>query len=97
MRKKKSKSRLSLWVTDEAKGMIADLADRAGEDTLAGVVRRSLALYSQLLELEDSGGEIVVYQDGEDDGRLLEIPRGDEFGSDYRGFRHKNKARTGAE
>ena len=58
-------TKLSLSLTEKARQQMEKLRDRTDADTLAEVVRRSLALYDFIVQQREDGGKFYVEADGE--------------------------------
>jgi hypothetical protein len=47
-------------MTKEVKDLLMDLRDRTGADSLAEVVRRSVAVYDHLWQKKEEGASLIV-------------------------------------
>ena len=59
-KKNQTTQRLTLNMTGAVRSQLEDLRERTGADTLAEVVRHSLALYVFIVKERESGGKLFV-------------------------------------
>ena len=54
--------RLNLEIHPDVKARLDDLQNRTHAASLTEVIRRSLALYNLVVDLQDEGGRIVIHK-----------------------------------
>ena len=56
----REKVRLNLEIHPDVKARLDDLQDRTQAASLTEVIRRSLALYNLVVDLQEEGGRIII-------------------------------------
>ncbi|MCP3933950.1 MAG: hypothetical protein GY708_01110 [Actinomycetia bacterium] len=75
MRESAGRIRLNLAITPDVKARLEDLQHRTSADSMTEVIRRSLAVYERLVELDEQGSQLKLEgPDGEDLGKLWIVP-----------------------